>query len=55
MNAWDALAGLLLAAEAGGRCNDFLADDGLTKGNLRRRRHAGDRRPADGGGGSWRS
>jgi myo-inositol-1(or 4)-monophosphatase len=34
MNAWDALAGLLLAAEAGGRCNDFLADGGLTEGNL---------------------
>jgi len=34
MNAWDALAGLLLAHEAGGVVNDFLADDGLTKGNL---------------------
>jgi len=33
MNAWDALAGLLLAAEAGGTVNDFLAGDGLTKGN----------------------
>ncbi|MFT8246185.1 inositol monophosphatase family protein [Roseomonas sp. BN140053] len=34
MNAWDALAGLLLVEEAGGRINDFLADDGLTRGNL---------------------
>jgi len=33
MNAWDALAGMLLAAEAGATCNDFLADDGLTRGN----------------------
>ena len=34
INAWDALAGILLVQEAGGRCNDFLADDGLTQGNL---------------------
>lgn len=34
INAWDALAGILLVQEAGGRCNDFLADDGLTRGNL---------------------
>lgn len=34
MNAWDALGGLLLVAEAGGVVNDFLADDGLRRGNL---------------------
>jgi myo-inositol-1(or 4)-monophosphatase len=34
MNSWDALAGLLLAEEAGAVVNDFLADDGLTQGNL---------------------
>jgi myo-inositol-1(or 4)-monophosphatase len=33
MNSWDALAGLLLIAEAGGYTNDFLANDGLHKGN----------------------
>ncbi|MDE2516094.1 MAG: inositol monophosphatase [Rhodospirillales bacterium] len=33
INAWDALAGILLVEEAGGRCNDFLADNGLTQGN----------------------
>ncbi len=33
INAWDVLAGLLLVQEAGGRCNDFLAGDGLTDGN----------------------
>jgi myo-inositol-1(or 4)-monophosphatase len=33
-NAWDALAGLLLVQEAGGVINDFLADDGLARGNL---------------------
>jgi myo-inositol-1(or 4)-monophosphatase len=32
MNAWDALAGLLLVEEAGGWANDFLADDGLRRG-----------------------
>ncbi len=31
--AWDALAGLLLIEEAGGRVNDFLAGDGLALGN----------------------
>lgn len=31
--AWDALAGLLLVEEAGGRVNDFLAGDALTTGN----------------------
>jgi myo-inositol-1(or 4)-monophosphatase len=34
INAWDALAGLLLVREAGGWTNDFLADDGLRHGNL---------------------
>jgi myo-inositol-1(or 4)-monophosphatase len=33
INAWDALAGILLVREAGGWVNDFLAGDGLTKGN----------------------
>ena len=33
INAWDALAGVLLVQEAGGRINDFLADGGLTRGN----------------------
>ena len=33
INAWDALAGILLVQEAGGICNDFLADDGLAHGN----------------------
>jgi myo-inositol-1(or 4)-monophosphatase len=33
INSWDALAGLLLIQEAGGWTNDFLAGDGLTKGN----------------------
>ncbi|MDQ5850158.1 MAG: inositol monophosphatase [Pseudomonadota bacterium] len=33
INSWDALAGLLLVSEAGGWTNDFLAGDGLTKGN----------------------
>lgn len=31
--AWDALAGLLLVEEAGGRVNAFLDGDGLTQGN----------------------
>ena len=34
INAWDALAGILLVREAGGWTNDFLADDGLARGNL---------------------
>ena len=34
INAWDALAGILLVQEAGGRTNDFLANEGLTRGNL---------------------
>ncbi len=33
MYAWDCLAGLVLVKEAGGRVNDFLAGDGLLKGN----------------------
>lgn len=33
MNAWDCLAGLLLVREAGGWTNDFLANDGLARGN----------------------
>jgi myo-inositol-1(or 4)-monophosphatase len=33
MNSWDALAGLLLVHEAGGWINDFLAGDGLRRGN----------------------
>jgi myo-inositol-1(or 4)-monophosphatase len=33
INAWDALAGILLVQEAGGRTNDFLANGGLTSGN----------------------
>ena len=33
MYSWDCLAGLVLVTEAGGRVNDFLAGDGLLKGN----------------------
>jgi myo-inositol-1(or 4)-monophosphatase len=33
INAWDALAGLVMVREAGGWTNDFLAGDALTKGN----------------------
>ncbi|MGQ0676891.1 MAG: inositol monophosphatase family protein [Rhodospirillales bacterium] len=33
LRSWDVLAGMLLVAEAGGRTNDFLAGNGLTKGN----------------------
>ena len=33
MNSWDVLAGLLLVEEAGGYVNDFLAKDGLRRGN----------------------
>jgi myo-inositol-1(or 4)-monophosphatase len=33
LSAWDALAGMLLVKEAGGRSNDYLAGDGLTQGN----------------------
>jgi myo-inositol-1(or 4)-monophosphatase len=34
INAWDALAGILLVREAGGWANDFLAENGLTQGNF---------------------
>lgn len=34
MNSWDAAAGLLLIAEAGGYTNDYLANDGMMKGNF---------------------
>jgi myo-inositol-1(or 4)-monophosphatase len=33
LNSWDAAAGLVLVAEAGGFINDFLADDGLRRGS----------------------
>ena len=33
INAWDCLAGILLVSEAGGYVSDFLAGDGLAKGN----------------------
>lgn len=33
MYSWDCLAGLVLVVEAGGRVNDFLAGNGLVKGN----------------------
>ena len=33
-NSWDAAAGLCLVREAGGWTNDFLAGDGLRKGNV---------------------
>jgi myo-inositol-1(or 4)-monophosphatase len=33
INSWDAAAGLLLVSEAGGWCNDFLAAEGLSRGN----------------------
>lgn len=33
INAWDVLAGIVLVREAGGWANDFLANDGLVKGN----------------------
>ncbi|RBP83926.1 inositol monophosphatase [Marinomonas rhizomae] len=34
LNSWDALAGLLLIEEAGGRITGFLNNDGLLNGNL---------------------
>jgi myo-inositol-1(or 4)-monophosphatase len=34
INSWDCLAALLLVREAGGWTCDFLADDGLTRGNV---------------------
>ena len=33
LSAWDVVAGIALVREAGGWTSDFLADDGLTKGN----------------------
>ena len=33
INAWDCLAGIVLVQEAGGYVSDFLAHDGLRKGN----------------------
>lgn len=33
MNSWDALAGFVLVHEAGGKCNAFLDDNGLLRGN----------------------
>jgi myo-inositol-1(or 4)-monophosphatase len=33
INSWDVLAGLLLIQEAGGWTSDFLAGDGLRRGN----------------------
>jgi len=33
LNSWDALAGLLLIEEAGGKVSDFLADNGLLNGS----------------------
>ena len=33
INSWDCVAGLTLVDEAGGYVNDFLANDGLHKGN----------------------
>jgi myo-inositol-1(or 4)-monophosphatase len=33
IHAWDCLAGILLVSEAGGYVSDFLAGEGLTKGN----------------------
>lgn len=33
LSPWDAIAGLLVVTEAGGRTNDYLANDGLTLGN----------------------
>jgi myo-inositol-1(or 4)-monophosphatase len=34
MNSWDALAAVAIVRGAGGRTNDFLADDGLLQGNV---------------------
>lgn len=33
INAWDCLAAIVLVQEAGGQVNDFLADEGLRRGN----------------------
>ena len=33
INSWDCLAAIVIVEAAGGRCNDFLANNGLTQGN----------------------
>jgi myo-inositol-1(or 4)-monophosphatase len=33
INAWDCAAGIVLVQEAGGRCNDFFAGNGIAAGN----------------------
>ena len=33
INSWDCLAAIVIVEAAGGRCNDFLANDGLSNGN----------------------
>ncbi|MCC6470284.1 MAG: inositol monophosphatase [Alphaproteobacteria bacterium] len=33
INSWDCLAGIVMVTEAGGWVNDFLAGDGMSKGN----------------------
>ena len=33
INSWDCLAAIVIVEAAGGRCNDFLANDGLIGGN----------------------
>jgi myo-inositol-1(or 4)-monophosphatase len=33
INSWDCLAAIAIVEAAGGRCNDFLANDGMAKGN----------------------
>ena len=33
INSWDCLAAIVIVEAAGGRCNDFLSDNGLTCGN----------------------
>ena len=33
INSWDCLAAIVIVEAAGGRCNDFLINDGMAKGN----------------------
>ena len=33
INLWDVAGGLAIVAEAGGRVSDFIAGDGMTRGN----------------------
>ena len=33
INSWDCLAAIAIVEAAGGRCNDFLANDGMSRGN----------------------